>query len=109
MCFFFFFFFLIFNNLLPAIKVNECVQAQTLSDRCSDRLPTLFEFVSPFFLHFLVPIKLIFSIFYNRGDSFYFAQYIFTMEQFRTESITIDIPKATVIFPKGFDSQIARV
>ena len=43
------------------------------------------------------------------GDSFYYAQYIFTMQQFREEEVTIDIPNATVIFPVGFDEQIARV
>ena len=33
-----------------AIRVNECVQAQTLSYRCSDALSTIYEFVSPSFL-----------------------------------------------------------
>ena len=85
--------------------MNECVQARTLARRCNDRLTTLYEY-----LFFVIFIFFIFRLtFFFRGDSFYFAQYIFTMEQFRTESITIDIPKATVIFPKGFDSQIARV
>ena len=31
------------------------------------------------------------------------------MQQFAEEKITIDIPNATVIFPKGFNEQIARV
>ena len=31
------------------------------------------------------------------------------MEQFKNGKVSIDIPNATVIFPKGFDSQIARV
>ena len=31
------------------------------------------------------------------------------MQQFREEEVTIDIPGATVIFPKKFDRQIARV
>ena len=31
------------------------------------------------------------------------------MQQFHEEEIMIDIPNATIIFPKGFDSQIARV
>ena len=31
------------------------------------------------------------------------------MQQFREEEVFIDIPNATVIFPKKFDEQIARV
>ena len=31
------------------------------------------------------------------------------MKQFNEEEVRIDIPNATIIFPKGFDSQIARV
>jgi len=68
-----------------AIDVNECVQAQALPSRCGDRLTTIYE-----------------------GASFSFSQYIFTMEQFRQGKVRIDIPNATVIFPKGFDEQIAR-
>ena len=49
------------------------------------------------------------SLFLFSGDSFYFVQYIFTMQQFNEEEVVIDIPNASVIFPKGFDAQIARV
>ena len=31
------------------------------------------------------------------------------MEEFREEEVTIDLPNGTVIFPVGFDEQIARV
>mmetsp|Transcript_16218 Transcript_16218/g.25210 ORF Transcript_16218/g.25210 Transcript_16218/m.25210 type:complete len:291 (-) Transcript_16218:177-1049(-) len=68
-----------------ALRVNECVQRATLPERCSDRVPSQFS-----------------------GDSFYFTQYVFTMKQFEEEKQRIDIPNATVIFPKGFDKQIAR-
>ena len=59
---------------------------------------------SPFLFPFRDPDLLSF-----RGDSFFFAQYIYTMEQFRDGEVRIDIPNAAVFFPKKFDEQIARV
>ena len=60
--------------------------------------------------HFLHPFSSLLSpLLLISGDSFYYAQYIFTMQQFQEEEVTIDIPNATVIFPVGFDEQIARV
>ena len=46
---------------------------------------------------------------YNSGETFFFAQNVVTMAEFREGGVVIELPNATLTFPKNFDEQIAHV
>uniref|UniRef100_A0A7S4NLT0 GPS domain-containing protein n=2 Tax=Paramoeba aestuarina TaxID=180227 RepID=A0A7S4NLT0_9EUKA len=73
------------ESIDDALDVNDCVQHTTLPTECKSRLAAIYE-----------------------GDSLYYSQYIFTLQEFKEGKVRIDIPNATVIFPKNFDIQIKQ-